>query len=143
MMSSGPGAFPIGIPFSAYSIYVRVIGDNFVSLLISGIIYVIFWWILLLPTRICFTDYELWTTSKFIQYTGHRCCEYIPCYLKISHSNIYNELYCHCGMKIYFSICCNVLQHYIVILHYYVNPLKLILSNMPYIVYYTTLHAYR
>ena len=104
------------------------------------LLYVIFWWILLLPTRICFTDYELWTTSKCIQYTGHRCCEYIPCYLKIPHSNTYNELYCHCGMKIYFSICCNVLQHYIVFLHYYVNPLKLILSNMPYITKYCFLY---
>ena len=37
VISSGPGAFLIGIPFKAYSIYVRVIGDIFVSLLISGI----------------------------------------------------------------------------------------------------------
>ena len=37
VMSSGPGAFLIGIPFKAYSISVGVIGDNFVSLLISGI----------------------------------------------------------------------------------------------------------
>ena len=37
VMSSGPGAFLIGIPYKAYSLSVRVIGDNFVSLLISGI----------------------------------------------------------------------------------------------------------
>ena len=42
------------------------------------------------------------------------------CYLKIQESNKYNELYC--GMKINFSICCNVLQHYMIIIHYYVNP---------------------
>ena len=37
VMSSGPGAFLIDIPFKADSISVRVMGDNFVSLMISGI----------------------------------------------------------------------------------------------------------